>query len=121
MVNKSAAADKRPILGRRREGQANAAFSERVSELESYFDTRYAAGSEERVNMRWGTRSLEVVRRAAEMAGVPYQTYVKQTAFRQALSDLRDAATAGVVSSRTGVAPQSAGDMRSSPEQHPEK
>lgn len=97
----------RPVLGQRRKGQANAALSERVSELEEYFDTTYAAGSEERVNMRWGTRSLEVVRRAAEMAGVPYQTYVKQIAFRQALSDLRDAATAGVTPSRSDAAPRS--------------
>lgn len=44
--------------------------------------------AEERVSMRWEGHALGVVRRAAALAGVPYQTYVKQVAFRQALTDL---------------------------------
>src|SRR5690242_5965253 len=46
--------------------------------------------TEEQVNLRWDRRALSVIRRAAAQAGVPYQTYVKQVAFRQALTDLRD-------------------------------
>ena len=44
--------------------------------------------------MRWSRQALEVVREAAELHGVPYQTYVKQVVFRQALTDLKDAAAA---------------------------
>lgn len=48
-----------------------------------------------RVNFRWGTAQVEVIKRAAAMCGVPYQTYIKQVAFRQALHDLRDGLAAG--------------------------
>ena len=54
-------------------------------------------GEEERVGIRWQRASLNVVRQAADLAGVPYQTYVKQVAFRQALTDLKDAGAAGLV------------------------
>lgn len=46
---------------------------------------------EMRVNMRWGRAHLEVVKQAAGFFGMPYQTYVKQAAFRQAIADLRAA------------------------------
>ena len=44
---------------------------------------------EARVNFRWGREQLEFVRRAADAMGVPYQTYIKQAAFRQAALDLQ--------------------------------
>lgn len=50
---------------------------------------------ETRVNFRWGKMQVETVKRAAALAGVPYQTYIKQTVFRQAVADLR--AAEGVV------------------------
>jgi predicted DNA binding CopG/RHH family protein len=46
--------------------------------------------------LRWGRAQLDVVRRAARLAGVPYQTYLKEAAFRCALADLRAAREAGV-------------------------
>lgn len=42
-----------------------------------------------RVNFRWGREQLEFVKRAAAAMGVPYQTYIKQAAFRQAAADLQ--------------------------------
>lgn len=69
-------------------GEATEEESARHAELEDTIEAQYA---EQRVNMRWSGASLEVVKRAAELHGVPYQTYVKQVAFRQALNDLRDA------------------------------
>lgn len=53
-----------------------------------------------RVNFRWGAAQVDVIRRAAAMCGVPYQTYIKQVAFRQALHDLRDGAAAGAIAKR---------------------
>ena len=46
--------------------------------------------------LRWGKAQLDVVRRAARLAGVPYQTYFKEAAFRCAINDLRAAREAGV-------------------------
>ncbi len=48
-----------------------------------------------RVNFRWGREQLDFVRRAASMMGVPYQTYIKQAAFRQAAEDLQIVKAAG--------------------------
>ncbi len=39
--------------------------------------------------LRWSREQLDVVRCAAERYGMPYQTYVKDAAFRRALEDLR--------------------------------
>ncbi len=50
---------------------------------------------ETRVNFRWGKLQVDTVKRAAALAGIPYQTYIKQIVFRQAVADLR--AAEGVV------------------------
>ena len=44
---------------------------------------------EARVNFRWGREQVAFVKRAAAAMGVPYQTYIKQAAFRQAAADLQ--------------------------------
>ena len=46
--------------------------------------------------LRWGREQIDIVRRAARLAGVPYQTYLKQAAIRTAIEDLRAAREAGV-------------------------
>lgn len=46
--------------------------------------------------LRWGRAQLDVIRRAARLAGVPYQTYLKEAAFRCAVADLGAAREAGV-------------------------
>lgn len=66
--------------------------AEEITRLEDAADARF---EEERVSVRWQRAALNVVREAAQLAGVPYQTYVKQVAFRQALTDLKDAVAAG--------------------------
>jgi hypothetical protein len=43
---------------------------------------------EARVNFRWGKAQVETVKRAADVIGVPYQTYIKLAVFRQAMADL---------------------------------
>ena len=75
------------------EDTISGAEAEELTRLEAAADARF---EEERVGIRWQRASLEVVRQAADLAGVPYQTYVKQVAFRQALTDLKDAAAVGV-------------------------
>jgi predicted DNA binding CopG/RHH family protein len=50
-----------------------------------------ALTDEERVNMRWGKLQLDMVREASLALGIPYQTYIKQVATRQAMADLAKA------------------------------
>lgn len=62
------------------------------------FDALEAEAEEEleelRVNFRWGSHQVDMVKLAAEMMGVPYQTYIKEAAFRQAIADVRAATIA---------------------------
>jgi len=62
--------------------------SEIVTQMEAEADREIAAGS---VTLRWGRRQIDVVKRAAALMGVPYQTYLKQVVFRQALADIERA------------------------------
>jgi len=50
---------------------------------------------EARVYFRWGAAQLDAIRRAADLAGVPYQTYMKLVLFRQAVADIAAADVAG--------------------------
>lgn len=45
---------------------------------------------EARVHFRWGTKQVVMVKKVAAQMGVPYQTYIKQVVFRQALQDLKE-------------------------------
>jgi predicted DNA binding CopG/RHH family protein len=82
-------------------GVASEGESQRVTELEDYFDTRLAAEAGEPVEtqtttVRWSVRQLAAIKRAALRFGMPYQTYVKDAAFRRAIQDLADADRVGV-------------------------
>lgn len=46
---------------------------------------------EARVNFRWGTEQVNLVKKVASLMGIPYQTYIKQVVYRQCLNDLKDA------------------------------
>ena len=59
-----------------------------VTRLEEEADREVAAGT---VTLRWGKNQIAVVKRAARILGVPYQTYLKQVVFRQALADIEQA------------------------------
>ena len=62
-----------------------------VTRLETDADQDIAAGT---VTFRWGKEQIAVVKRAAAIMGVPYQTYLKQVVFRQALADIQQAGAA---------------------------
>ncbi|MBP9094092.1 hypothetical protein KBI23_23950 [bacterium] len=40
-----------------------------------------------RVNFRWRREPLALIKKVAEAMGVPYQTYIKQVLYRQAMED----------------------------------
>ena len=62
--------------------------SDLVSRLEAEAE---AQGAPRSITLRWGERQIAVVKRAAAILGVPYQTYLKQVVFRQALNDIEHA------------------------------
>ena len=62
--------------------------SETVTRMEEEADREIASGT---VTLRWGKDQIAVVKRAAAIIGVPYQTYLKQVVFRQALADIERA------------------------------
>ena len=74
------------------EGEVTGSEEAEQTSLEQAADARFA--DEERVNIRWSRHALDVVREAARLHGVPYQTYVKQVSYRQAVTDLKDARAA---------------------------
>jgi hypothetical protein len=47
------------------------------------------ADEECRVNFRWGSAQLSIVKQVAEKMGVSYQQYIKQVLYRQAHADLQ--------------------------------
>jgi predicted DNA binding CopG/RHH family protein len=63
-------------------------------ELANKVETMIAQADEEdeqaRVNFRWSKEALEVVKQAAKLMGIPYQTFIKQTVFEHALSIIKD-------------------------------
>jgi predicted DNA binding CopG/RHH family protein len=63
-------------------------ISEMVTRVEAEADAQILAGV---VTLRWGKKQINTVKRAASYMGVPYQTYLKQVVFRQALSDIAEA------------------------------
>lgn len=59
---------------------------------------------EHRVSIRWPQDSLYIIKRVAVAMGVPYQTYIKQVAYRAALDDMaRIQATIAGMSKETSV------------------
>ncbi len=44
---------------------------------------------EVRINFRWGNEQLRLIQGVAQKLGVPYQTYIKQVLYRQAIQDLK--------------------------------
>lgn len=64
---------------------------------EAEIERQLASTEEEaRVNMRWGRDQLSAVQKAAKLAGVPYQTYIKLVAFQRAVGDIEAAKKAGI-------------------------
>ena len=51
---------------------------------------------EARVNFRWGTEQVDVVKKAAALAGVPYQTWMKTVLFERAIANINQAKAAGI-------------------------
>jgi len=65
----------------------DAELSKKVERMIKQADSEF---EEVRVNFRWGHKQLAVIKRAADLIGVPYQTYIKSVLMRQAREDIRD-------------------------------
>ncbi len=44
---------------------------------------------EVRINFRWTAEQLKLIQHVARKLGVPYQTYIKQVLYKQAIEDLK--------------------------------
>lgn len=53
---------------------------------------------EMRMQVRWSKSQIAVLKKAAAIIGIPYQTYAKQTLWQQAIKDIKDAEKYGKVS-----------------------
>jgi predicted DNA binding CopG/RHH family protein len=88
MTDRAHVADPEVVADRVEEDEET---SRLVDELEAQAD-RDAEGERITVSFRWGKGQLALVKRAAALAGVPYQTYLKTVVWRAAIEDLRRAA-----------------------------
>jgi predicted DNA binding CopG/RHH family protein len=73
------------------EARAEAAIAQADSERPPAHGSIAATETEDniaRVSFRWENKQVDMVKRAAELAGVPYQTYVKLVLYRQAAADV---------------------------------
>ena len=41
-----------------------------------------------KMQIRWGIKQINVVKKAASIMGIPYQTYVKHVVYKQAIEDI---------------------------------
>ena len=41
-----------------------------------------------KMQIRWGVKQIDIVKQAASLMGIPYQTYVKHVVYRQAIEDI---------------------------------
>jgi predicted DNA binding CopG/RHH family protein len=68
------------------------ATDRRVQAMIEQAERDIAERDEMRVNLRWGRAQVDMLKRAAALYGVPYQTYLKIVALRAAQDDLQRAA-----------------------------
>jgi predicted DNA binding CopG/RHH family protein len=64
----------------------SAEIDAKVSKLTALADSEI---EQTRVNFRWQKEPLNLIKKVAESMGVPYQTYIKQVLYRQALNDIQ--------------------------------
>jgi predicted DNA binding CopG/RHH family protein len=77
------------------DGEMDEEESERFTEMERQADLdAERAIDEQREGPRWSPEQVELIRRAAAVYGIPYRSYLKQAAVRQALADLNAARAA---------------------------
>jgi predicted DNA binding CopG/RHH family protein len=62
-----------------------------------------------RVNFRWTKMQVDLVKTVAQQIGIPYQTYIKQVVFKQAMADLQ--AFHRITTSPSGMITTSASGM----------
>ena len=63
---------------------------EEATQFEKQIEIAEKDLAEARVNFRWGPEQLNLVKTVAMLMGIPYQTYMKQVLYRQALADFKE-------------------------------
>ena len=61
---------------------------EEVTAIDARINQAEKELSEARVHFRWGMSQVILIKKVAAKMGIPYQTYMKQAIYRQAMQDL---------------------------------
>ena len=61
----------------------------KAEEIEKMIDKAENDLEEERVYFRWKKQQLDLVKKAASIMGMPYQTYMKSALMRQTIEDIK--------------------------------
>ena len=64
---------------------------EQADKIKKMIDTAEDDIEEARIFFRWNKKQLNLVKEAAELIGIPYQTYIKTVLFKQSLDDIKKA------------------------------
>lgn len=64
---------------------------EQADKIQKMIDIAEDDIEEARIFFRWNKKQLNLVKEAAELIGIPYQTYIKTVLFKQSLDDIKKA------------------------------
>ena len=62
---------------------------EQAEKIQKMIDTAENDIDEARIFFRWNKKQLDLVKEAAKLIGIPYQTYIKTVLFKQSLEDIK--------------------------------
>lgn len=63
---------------------------EKAEKILNMIDTAEKDIEEARIFFRWNKRQLNIVKEAAALSGVPYQTYIKMVLYNQSIKDIKE-------------------------------
>ena len=64
---------------------------EQAEKIQKMIDIAENDIDEARIFFRWNKKQLNLVKEAAKLIGIPYQTYIKTVLFKQSLEDIKKA------------------------------
>ena len=64
---------------------------EQADKIQKMIDIAEDDIEEARIFFRWNKKQLNLVKEAADLIGIPYQTYIKTVLFKQSLEDIKKA------------------------------
>jgi predicted DNA binding CopG/RHH family protein len=63
---------------------------EQAEKIEKIIEETEKEIEEARIFFRWNTQQLKLVKKAASLIGIPYQTYIKTVLIEKAVKDIKE-------------------------------